>query len=123
MRHAPRGRSAAAASVRPKAAQSARAGSSASSILGVFTVLAVVPDLLVGPLQTAVTASGPRLAPPIAAFLLGTDELGRSMLNSIVHATRISMVIGLLATIVITVAVGAVHRDRQWLRRRPVRRA
>jgi peptide/nickel transport system permease protein len=76
-------------------------------ILALFTVLALVPDLLVGPLETAVTATGPRLEPPSAAYPFGTDELGRSMLNLTVHATRISMIIGLLATI-ITVAVGAV---------------
>ncbi|MEO5705104.1 MAG: ABC transporter permease [Candidatus Limnocylindrales bacterium] len=76
-------------------------------ILGTFTFLALVPDLLVGPLQTAVTAAGPRLGPPTAAYPFGTDELGRSVLNLTVHATRISMVIGLLATI-ITVGVGAV---------------
>ena len=76
-------------------------------ILGLFTFLAAVPDLLVGPLQTAVTSTGPRLGPPSSAFPLGTDELGRSILNLTVHATRISMVIGLLAT-VITVGFGAV---------------
>ncbi len=76
------------------------------AILAVFTVLAIIPEILVGPLQTAITAEGPRLSPPSAAFPLGTDELGRSMLNLTVHATRISMVIGLLATVV-TVAVGA----------------
>ncbi|HET8786254.1 MAG TPA: ABC transporter permease [Candidatus Limnocylindrales bacterium] len=75
-------------------------------ILVVFTVLAIVPDLFVGPLQTASTATGPRLAGPSAAYPFGTDELGRSMLNLVVHATRTSMVIGLLATVV-TVAVGA----------------
>jgi peptide/nickel transport system permease protein len=83
-----------------------RSGLVAVAILAVFTVLAIVPDAIVGPLQTAVTAEGPRLEPPSAAYPLGTDELGRSMLNLVVHATRISMVIGLLAT-VITVAVGA----------------
>ena len=76
-------------------------------ILGVFTVLAAVPDLLVGPLQTVVTATGPRLSPPSAEYLFGTDRLGRSMLNLVVHATRVSMIIGFLATVV-TVAVGAV---------------
>jgi peptide/nickel transport system permease protein len=76
-------------------------------ILVVFTILAIVPDLIVGPLETAVTATGRRLDPPSAAYPFGTDQLGRSMLNLTVHATRISMVIGLLATI-ITVAVGAV---------------
>jgi peptide/nickel transport system permease protein len=76
-------------------------------ILTFFTLLAIFPDLIVGELQTAVTAPGTRLEPPSAAFPLGTDELGRSMLNLTVHATRISMVIGLLATVV-TVGVGAV---------------
>lgn len=76
-------------------------------ILAVFTLLAAVPELLVGPLQTVVTAEGPRLSPPTAEYPFGTDRLGRSVLNLVVHATRISMIIGLLAT-VITVAVGAV---------------
>ena len=76
-------------------------------IMLVFTVAALIPSLLVGPLETAVTATGPRLAPPQDGFLLGTDELGRSLVNLTVHATRISMVIGLLATLV-TVLVGVV---------------
>jgi peptide/nickel transport system permease protein len=76
-------------------------------ILGAFAVLAAIPELLVGPLQTAVTATGGRLTPPSAEFPFGTDEFGRSVLNLTVHATRISMVIGLLATI-ITVGIGAV---------------
>ena len=74
-------------------------------ILVVFAVLAIVPDLLVGPLQTAVSATGGRLQAPTAAHLLGTDEVGRDMLNLTVHGTRIAMVIGLLAT-VITVFLG-----------------
>jgi peptide/nickel transport system permease protein len=76
-------------------------------ILSVFTVLAIAPALFVGPLETAITATGPRLAPPSLEYPLGTDELGRSILNLTVHATRISMVIGLLATLV-TVLIGAV---------------
>ncbi|HEX5827229.1 MAG TPA: ABC transporter permease [Candidatus Limnocylindrales bacterium] len=75
-------------------------------ILAFFTLLALFPTLLVGPLETAVTATGPRLSPPTAGYPLGTDELGRSMLNLVVHATRVSMVIGLLATL-ITVFIGA----------------
>jgi peptide/nickel transport system permease protein len=77
------------------------------TILLVFTFLAILPEVLVGPLQTAVTATGPRLGPPSAEFPFGTDQLGRSILNLTVHATRISMIIGLLATF-ITVAIGAV---------------
>jgi peptide/nickel transport system permease protein len=77
------------------------------AILIIFTILAAIPDLLVGPLQTAVTATGGRLQPPSPGFPLGTDEIGRSILNLTVHGTRISMIIGLLATF-ITVALGGV---------------
>jgi peptide/nickel transport system permease protein len=78
-------------------------------ILVFFSVIALFPDLLVGPLQTPVTGlqnGYPRLAPPSLEFPLGTDELRRSMLNLVVHGARVSMVIGLLAT-VITVVIGA----------------
>ena len=75
------------------------------AILIFFIVLAAFPEQLVGALQTAVTATGPRLAPPGGGFLLGTDELGRDIVNLTVHGARISMVIGLLATLV-TVAIG-----------------
>ncbi|HSL77701.1 MAG TPA: hypothetical protein VK867_12210, partial [Candidatus Limnocylindrales bacterium] len=60
------------------------------AILIVFTVLALLPELLVGTLQTAVTATGERLQPPSPGFPLGTDEIGRDMLNLTVHGTRIS---------------------------------
>jgi peptide/nickel transport system permease protein len=75
-------------------------------ILVVFIVLAAIPQVIVGPLQTAVTATGERLSPPASGFPLGTDELGRDMLNLTVHGARVSLVIGFLATLV-TVAIGA----------------
>lgn len=74
-------------------------------IIGFFAVLALAPALLVGPLETAARASGERLAAPDAMHVLGTDELGRDILNLTVHGSRVSMVIGLLATIV-TVGIG-----------------
>lgn len=77
------------------------------AILAVFALLAAIPEILVGPLQTAVTATGGRLEPPSAQHLLGTDEIGRDMLNLTVHGTRVSMIIGLLAT-AITVFLGGV---------------
>ncbi|MCI0345215.1 MAG: ABC transporter permease [Chloroflexi bacterium] len=76
-------------------------------ILAVFGGLAIAPALFVGPLETVVTATGTRLSPPSAEFPFGTDELRRSMLNLTVHGARVSMAIGLLAT-VITVLIGAV---------------
>jgi peptide/nickel transport system permease protein len=76
-------------------------------LLVFFSLMAIAPELIAGPLQTAVTATGPRLSPPTAGFPLGTDHLGRDMVNLTIHGARVSMVIGLLAT-VITVFVGAV---------------
>lgn len=75
------------------------------AIILFFTVLALFPTLLVGPLETASTATGGRLEPPSAAHILGTDALGRDILNLTVHGARVSMVIGLLATIV-TIVIG-----------------
>ncbi len=76
------------------------------AILLVFSVLAIAPDLFVGPLDTVMTATGTSLEPPSAAHPFGTDELGRDMLNLTVHGARISMSIGLMATL-ITILVGA----------------
>jgi peptide/nickel transport system permease protein len=77
------------------------------TILVVFALLALFPDVFVGKLETATTASGLPLEPPSVAHWLGTDDLGRDMLNQTVHGARISMTIGFLAT-VITVLLGAV---------------
>ena len=75
-------------------------------ILGFFAALALAPSFFVGPLQTVTTATGGRLEPPSPGYPLGTDEVGRSILNLTVHGARVSMVIGLLATVV-TVGIGA----------------
>lgn len=84
-----------------------RDGLMGAGILAVFAVLAIAPDLFVGPLETAVTASGPgRFTAPSMAHIFGTDELRRDVLNLAIHGTRTSLVIGLLAT-VITVVIGA----------------
>jgi len=77
-----------------------------AAILAFFAVLAIAPGLFVGPLETVITASGKSLDPPSAAHLLGTDNQGRDMINLTVHGARISMLIGLMATL-ITIVVGA----------------
>ncbi|MDQ6793613.1 MAG: ABC transporter permease [Chloroflexota bacterium] len=76
-------------------------------ILLAFAVLAAFPELFVGKLESAVTASGVRLSGPTAAHIFGLDEIGRDILNLTVHGARISMAIGLMATF-ITIVVGAV---------------
>ena len=85
---------------------SRRDGVLGASILIFFAIIAIVPDLFVGPLESVVTATGDRFDAPTAAHLFGTDRVGRDLLNLTVHGARVSMVIGLLAT-VITVAIGA----------------
>ncbi len=83
-----------------------RDGLIGGAILLLFTILAISPDLFVGPLENVVTATGGRFDPPSPEHILGTDRQGRDMLNLTVHGTRVSMVIGLLAT-AITVLIGA----------------
>ncbi len=83
-----------------------RPGVAGVVVLIVFSILAIAPAFFVGPLQTVTTAPGAHLEPPSLEFPMGTDALGRSVLNLTVWGTRISMVIGLLATI-ITVVLGA----------------
>ena len=75
-------------------------------ILTIFAFIALFPFLLVGPLQGLVNATGGPLEPPSAQHIFGTDESGRDLLNLTVHGARISMMIGLLAT-VITIVVGS----------------
>jgi len=76
------------------------------AILFVFGLLALFPSLFVGPLENLTTSTGLPLQPPSAEHLFGTDELGRVMLNLTVHGARISMAIGLMATVV-TIFIGA----------------
>jgi peptide/nickel transport system permease protein len=76
------------------------------TILAFFSILALAPSFFVGPLQGVLSAPGLPLQPPSLQFPFGTDELGRDLLNLTVHGARISMVIGLLATL-ITIIIGA----------------
>ncbi|RUV87036.1 ABC transporter permease [Mesorhizobium sp. M1A.F.Ca.IN.020.06.1.1] len=68
--------------------------------LTIFLVLAAVPGPLVGPLHTAITATGDFLTPPSSEHLLGTDEVGRDVLNLVIHGARISLTIALIATVI-----------------------
>ena len=49
--------------------------------------------------------AGPFGAPPGAGFLLGTDQIGRDMFSRLLYATRISLLVGVLATAIST-AIG-----------------
>lgn len=67
-------------------------------ILLFFALLALSADLLFDYDSVAVKTNIPdRLQGPSAEHWLGTDELGRDVLARLVHGTRISMSVGLIA--------------------------
>jgi peptide/nickel transport system permease protein len=83
-----------------------RAGLVGLAVLAVFVLLALTAPLLFSPDQLKVTeATGEALAPPTAGFPLGTDESGRSVLALVVWGTRVSLLVGVAAT-VISMAIG-----------------
>ncbi|WP_373414997.1 ABC transporter permease [Ensifer aridi] len=77
-------------------------------VLVAFLLMAAAPSLLVGPLETVATATGNFLAPPSSHNLLGTDEIGRDVLNLVVHGARNSLAIALVATMISLVVGTAV---------------
>ena len=84
-----------------RAFRSQRAGLAGLVVLGVFVLLAVFAPLLFSPDELKVTeALGGVLDPPSARFPLGTDESGRSVLALVVWGTRVSLVVGVAATVI-----------------------
>jgi peptide/nickel transport system permease protein len=80
-------------------------------LFGIVVLMAALADVVApgDPLRNA----GPPLTAPLvlAANPLGTDQLGRDIMAGIFHGARISLMIGVVATlisIVIGVAIGAV---------------
>jgi peptide/nickel transport system permease protein len=68
-------------------------------ILVVFVLVAVFADVLVPEARLSVTnAPGAPLEPPSVRFWLGTDELGRSVLDLVIQGSQISLLVGFLAT-------------------------
>jgi len=83
-----------------------RAGLAGLGILAVFVVLALAAPLLFSEDELDVTkATGDVLAPPTRGFPLGTDESGRSVLALVVWGARVSLLVGISAT-VISMAIG-----------------
>jgi len=66
-------------------------------LLPALLLAAAAPLLEADPLQQSLAAS---LTPPGQAWLLGTDELGRSLLARLAHATYVSAGVGLLCVAV-----------------------
>jgi peptide/nickel transport system permease protein len=69
-------------------------------ILLVAVVIALLSPLLVPPdAIDPASATGPTFAPPSLAYPLGTDNFGRSVLALVVVGTRVSLLVGIAATV------------------------
>jgi peptide/nickel transport system permease protein len=83
-----------------------RGGLAGLAVLAVFVLLALTAPLLFSADHLKVTeATGDVLAGPTSGFPLGTDESGRSVLALVVWGTRVSLLVGVAAT-VISMAIG-----------------
>jgi peptide/nickel transport system permease protein len=70
-------------------------------VLTFFVVVALLTPILADSSGLDVTkATGPILHPPTAGYPLGTDENGRSVLTLLMWGARVSLFVGLLATLI-----------------------
>jgi peptide/nickel transport system permease protein len=83
------------------------------AMVGLIVLAAVAAMALLAPvlvdedaLRAVNTVDNPTWASPSREFLLGTDNLGRSVAAQFVYGARISLLVGLLAT-VLTIVIGA----------------
>ena len=78
-----------------------RSGMIGLGILVVFIVVALAAPVLTSREGLDVTrADGPVLGAPSGHYLLGTDENGRSVLTLLIWGSRISLLVGLMATLI-----------------------
>ncbi len=69
-------------------------------VLAAFVLIGLLSPLLVDEAQLApATAEGPRFAAPSLQYPLGTDNFGRSVLGLVIVGSRISLTVGLAATV------------------------
>ncbi len=79
-------------------------------IILVFVFMAVFAEVLVGPYQSQL-ALAPKNLPPSTQHLLGTDDRGQDVLNLLMYGSRISLIVGFVASLVAMIlgtAVGLV---------------
>lgn len=75
-------------------------------ILLLFILITIFADLI-APYELVTTPTRDILQPPSAQHWFGTDDLGRDVFARVIHATRVSLAIGLIAT-VLSVLVGGI---------------
>jgi peptide/nickel transport system permease protein len=85
-----------------------RPGMGGLIVLGLIVLMALAAPLLADAdgLRAVNTTQNPAFAHPSGEFPLGTDHLGRSVLTQIIWGARISLLVGLAAT-VLAVVIGS----------------
>jgi peptide/nickel transport system permease protein len=83
------------------------------AILLVFAVIAVVGPFLAGPVDKA--AANKPLLPPSVEHLFGTDRSGRDLLLTNIWATRVSLLVGVVASILSMVIGGSIGISAGYL--------
>ena len=93
-----------------------RAALVAAAILTLVTVLAFTAPWLPLP-EPAAQDLKLSASPPSAAHWFGTDELGRDTLSRVLHGGRISLLVGLVGTLVSLLSARGpeVEHCRRWL--------
>lgn len=76
------------------------------AILALFAFITIFADVI-APYELVTTQTRDILQPPSAQHWFGTDDLGRDVFARVIHATRVSLAIGLTATI-LSVLVGGI---------------
>lgn len=78
-----------------------RSGVAGLVVLTGFVLLALLAPVIADAEGLSVTrAQGGVLQPPSTAYLLGTDDNGRSVLTLLIWGARVSLLVGLMATVI-----------------------
>jgi peptide/nickel transport system permease protein len=84
------------------------------TIGGVIVLIALVVGIfanVLAPYDMAAMHMVDRLQPPSARYLLGTDPLGRDLLSRIIFGARVSMIVGIVGSVlevIVATAIGTV---------------
>ena len=76
------------------------------AVVSLFVLVLMVGAALLAPVIAPYSPTKPTgsfSAPPSAEHWLGTDQIGRDMLSRLLYATRISLLVGFMATLISTV--------------------
>ena len=84
-----------------------RGGVIGACLVFLFLLVALLADVVAphDPLRQDLTN---RLKPPSAEHLLGTDDFGRDVLSRVIHGSRVSLRLGLVAVAVALVVGGTI---------------